>query len=389
MGAARWVGAGAALTVSGVMLASCGMVNALGDDDAGEQTATVGVLVPRDGWAEADGESMRAAVELAVEQTAGDIGGWVVDVVPVDEGENGTDALAELVDSDVIAVIGGLSTATVRAVQPVLDEAAVLFVSPANVEPMHTRGADPRAPLRPYPTYFRTAVGEESPAVALARYAVSSPDADAVAIVDGGDPGEARAFSAAVGDAGGEVVATARVDGDDVEDAIRAAEEKKAEAIFVAGSPSTAAAVAERVRGAGRRIELLGTSAFDGEFVAEAGGSAEAAVTAVPRQLEPTAGARSDDLSARLDAAGAPDPGTFGAAAYDAGTAVGTVLARCLPPASSAAAARKGCVGEMVQVDFAGVTGEVAFDRYGDRVGGVAELRVVRDGEWVQVGVNE
>lgn len=368
--------------------ASCGMVGALGDDDAGAQTATVGVLVPREGWQAADGAGVQAAVEAAIAATTADIPGWTVEVVPVDEGDDGGAAGVEkLIDENGVAVVGGLGTAAVRAVQPIADAADVLFVSPADVDPAHTRGADPADPLRPYSSYYRTAVSDEAPTVTLARYAVNGLDAEAVAMADGGDPAEAQEFAAAVRDAGGEVVAAGAVSGAAALDRlVNEMGKESARAVYVAGSTDVAADVARRVADAGLDVDVLGTSAvFDDAFADEAGAAAQGIVTALPARLEPTAGLRPDGLAAELEADGEPGLGEYGAAAYDAATAVGTVLARCLPPASSALAAREGCTGEMIQVDFAGVTGEVAFDGFGDRAGATPELRVLRDGRWQQL----
>ncbi|TDE00197.1 ABC transporter substrate-binding protein [Jiangella asiatica] len=382
-------GAGwAALTVSATLLASCGMVSALGDDDAGEQSATVAVLVPASGWQEADGAGVLAAVEAAIGATADDIGGWTVEVAAVDEnGAELGDEVGELVDGDLIAVIGGLSTEAVRAVQPVLDDESVLFVSPADVDPVHTRGANPSAPLRPYRSYFRTAVGDESPAAALGRYAVTGLAASAVAVVDGGDAREAAAFADAVGAAGGEVVARGTVA--DVAAVVTAAEEDGARAVFVSGTSNAATETAEEVRRTGLDATLLGAAAFEADD-SDSGddgvpeGVRDGAVTATTAELDPTRGA---SLPSNADTG--TDAGAYGAAAYDAATAVGTVLDRCLPPASSASAARRGCVGEMVQLDFAGVTGEVAFDAFGDRDGGTVAFSVLRDGRWRPVADQE
>lgn len=374
-------GAGwAALTAAAALLSSCGMLGALGDDDAGAQTATVGVLVPETGWQQADGEAVLAAVRAAVEETAGDIGGWTVEVVAVDEGEKGeaaADAVTELVDGDAVAVVGGLNTAAVRAAQPILDGDDVLFVSPADVVPAHTLGADPSAPLRPYRSYFRTAVGAEAPAAALARYAVSGLGAQNVAVVDGGDAAEAQAFAAAVDELGGKVVAS----GADVAAVVAKAKAEGATAVFVAGDREVAVQTDRQVRASGLEATLLGATAFGGDFADDA---ADGAVRAQPAELDATAGVRSGRLAEDL---GVP-LGEFGAAAYDAGTAVGTVLARCLPPASSASSARRGCLGEMRQLDFAGATGEVSFDEYGDRSGGGVRFSVLREEAWEVVGVD-
>lgn len=385
--------AGVATCLAAATLASCGMVEALGDDDAGAQSATVGVLVPREGWQAADGAGVLAAVRLAIAETADDIGGWTVEVVAVDEGDDADDAddavaaVEELVDADVVAVIGGLSTAAVRAVQPVLDQASVPFVSPADVDPTHTRGADPHAPLRPYGSYFRTAVTDEPPAATLARYAVVGLGVEKALVVDGGDAAEAEHFAQALDEAGGASVGSVRAGGvTAIANAVHLAQQEEAEAVFVAGAPSVASVFAEQAQSVELDVQLLGTTSMrDDEFVGRAGDAGDGAVTVVPPSLTPTAGVVPQRLAAGLEAAGEAEPGEFGAAAYDAGAAVGAVLSRCLPPASSASSARRGCAGEMVQVDFAGVTGEVAFDEFGDRLGGVSRVEILRDGEWTPV----
>ncbi|WP_026875691.1 ABC transporter substrate-binding protein [Jiangella gansuensis] len=380
----------AALTASATLLASCGMVSALGDDDAGEQTATVAVLVPESGWQQADGAGVLAAVEAAVAERAGDIGGWTVDVVAVDESDDReelTTAIEELAGGDLVAVIGGLTTGAVRAVQPVLDSAEVVFVSPADTDPVHTRGANPSAPLRPYRSYFRTAVGDEPPAAALGRYAVGALGTKSVAVVDGGDPAEVTAFTKAVEAADGEVVA--RGTAAQIDAVVAAAEEGGAGAVFVAGTPEAATRTARAVRAAGLDAALLGAAAFDPANASDDDTNGSDDNTGVPDGLRDGAiTATAADLQATADAplpsnaSTGTDPGEFGAAAYDAGTVVGIVLDRCLPPASSASSARRGCVGEMAQLDFAGVTGEVAFDDFGDRVDGTVTFSVLRDGRW-------
>jgi branched-chain amino acid transport system substrate-binding protein len=92
------------------------------------------------------------------------------------------------------------------------------------------------------------------------------------------------------------------------------------------------------------------------------------------------------DLVAGLAGQGIDAPGPFAAAAFDAGTAVAQALARCLPAEETAAQARAGCVDEMDEVSFRGVTGEVTFDRYGDRTGAAPAVFEVREGSWHEVG---
>ncbi|NDL55483.1 ABC transporter substrate-binding protein [Phytoactinopolyspora mesophila] len=450
----RTLGAGLALSAAAA-LTSCSLFErVVADDEAGPREATVVVLAP-DGTA--SGKSVLAAVELAIDKSAGDIGGWTIDVDFVDDAghDDGPAELArEMVGDDVIAVIGGLSTDVVRAVQPVLSSGSVLFVSPADTVPEHTRGADPGNPLRPYSNYYRTSAIGEDPMQALARYAVGSLEASRVAVIDAGESDEAAVFAEAVDDAGGDLVRIAGHDdeespdledeaddeggedtntdsgagdgdenageadensddgdeneagdengddgdenGDDGEagdgessrtpDAaamVASARAENAEAVFVAGSADLAAAVADELARTGGDIELLGGSVMlSDDFLAEAGSAAEGAWTATHGELGTEANAVAEQAESDLSGAGldVTDPNVAGA--YDAGMAVGTVLTACLPPASSATAARRGCIGELAEVAVAGATAEVAFDEYGDRAGSIPVFMVVRGGQW-------
>ena len=384
-----------AMAVALLGLTGCSMVgDALGgEQDTGPRGAKIVVLVPADGNQVAAGQGVRAAVELAVSEAALAIPGWSVEVVAVDEPRDDAEAARvaeELADDDeVVAVVGGLAAAALRAVQPAFDRASIVFVSPADVAPEHTRGADPAAPLRPYDTYFRTAVPGGDPVAAAAEYAVRGLNAARVAVIDGGAGDEAVRFGTEVARIGGEVVASA-VAGPDragTDAAIAGAVERGAGAVYVAGDAALAAEAAKKLAGTGLDARLLGGADLRSEdFLAAAGTAADGAVAVVAGTVEPSAGSGVDDLTARLAAQSGPPPGPYGAAAYDAGMALAQVLSRCLPPEDTAARARAGCVGEMEQVSFPGLTGQVDFDRFGERTGGHPVAFEVRDGGWVEIG---
>lgn len=464
--------------------ASCSALDgATGETETHE--AVVAVFAPE---GTASGEGVRAAVEVALDDALDEPSGWNVSVQlvndTVDENDpDGDESVAEiaeqLVRQDVVAVIGGLSSETIRAAQPVFDDASLMFISPADTVAAHTRGADESSPLRPYDTYFRMAVPGEKPLHALARHAVGALDLSSIAVVDTGDEGDGDVFAAAVREAGGDVV---RVDQDRVEqnaaeaqaedqredehqdedqdedDAGGSAEEnggddgadsdaggesggadgadeagedaasneggesgeggsddaagappgletlgaddvgpmlehavaEDVDAVFVAGRSGLSAQVVDAAAHLDAELEVFGGEVLRSEnFLAEAGSSAEGARTAVSAQLPPTARAEPDAYRDRMAEADAGAGGPFGAAAYDAATAVGRVLNGCLPPASSARDAREGCTGELAQLRFTGVTGEVAFDSFGDREGAWPTVMVLDGGEWRRARVEE
>ncbi|MFW5898849.1 MAG: ABC transporter substrate-binding protein [Jiangellaceae bacterium] len=331
------------------------------------------VLVPDGGRLEAAADGVVAAVRQALADVS--IRGWTVEVERVPDGSSaeGSDggpdgAIAEvarrLADGpEVIAVVGGLSSPVVRAAQPVLDEAGIPFVSPADGEPEHTRGADPAIPRRPYESYFRAAVPESDPQETAAEYAVVGLGADRVAVMTDGTPGTAVAFERRVRRLGAEVVADANGS-------------EEAPVRYVTDGPHVAAEVAA---GEPDAVVIGGPALLTDEYLAAAGPAAAGTVAVAPASLEPSAGRAVPGLD---------EPGEFGAAAYDAGTALAGMLERCLPSvrSGSASEARVGCLAELARAGFDGATGEFSFDRYGDRPGAFPQVFVVEDSAWTEVG---
>jgi branched-chain amino acid transport system substrate-binding protein len=380
-----------ATAAAAALLVGCSSVGELlgRDQDRGPRVVKIVVMTPAEGAAATAGAGVLAAVQLAVEDRALAIPDWTVEVTSVVEPGDRAAAAALADDPEVVAVVGGLTGEAVRTVQPVLAKASILFVSPADVAPEHTRGTDPAAPLRPYQSYFRTAVATGDAVATAADYAVAGLNAHRVVIIDGADGAEASRFAAEVRRLGSEVVLTASAgpDGAEIPAALAPVDAAKAEVIYVAGDAALAAKVAKALAGTGLDATLVGGAPLRSEdFVTAAGTAADGAVAVVDPLRTGGPGGASDDVVARLAERGVGEPGPYAEAAYDAGTAIADVLIRCLPPAGTAAGARPGCVAEMAQVSFAGITGDVAFDAFGDRAGTRPQVFQMRDEEWIELG---
>jgi branched-chain amino acid transport system substrate-binding protein len=367
--------------VAAVVVSGCGAAGNLfttSDETDDIRLAKVIVLAPTSGPPAAAARGVAAAVELALADLSAD--GWEAVVEHIDDGVRGGDptATAEKVaaDPDVIAVVGGLSGAAVRAAQPHLDRALIPFISPADDDAAHTRGADPLAPQRPYELYFRTAVPGGDPQRVAAEYAVFGLDAATVQVVTEDGPSAAAGFVNRARRLGADVAVSPP---GDVDSAVADAKQAAASAVFVAGGGEFAARVAQEATAAGLEALLIGAAGQWGdEFLAGAGAVAAGSVAVVPATLEPSGGLPVPELA---------DAGEFGAAAYDAGTALAAVLARCLPAArDDAEAARQGCGSELGGISFHGLTGLVSFDEFGERPGALPQVFVVTDGEWRETG---
>ena len=378
----------AVIIAAGCALAGCSPLgDALArDEEAGPRTAKIVVMAPPE---VASAAGVLAAVQLAVQDSELTIPGWTVDVAAVDDTDAHTAAVALTHDPEVVAVVGGLTGPAVRASQPLLADASILFVSPADAAPEHTRGADPAAPLRPYPSYFRTAVAGVDAIATAADYVVSGLDAQKVAIIDGGGSDEAVRFAAEIRRLGSDVVAPPPLgaDRERIAQAVETATAAKAEVIYAAGDAALAAQVAKTLAGTGVEATLVGGAALRSEdFITAAGTAADGAVAVVDPLREGGPAIAAGDLAARLAERGVDDPGPYSAAAYDAGTAIAETLGGCLSDKDSVVDARAECVGQMMQVSFVGVSGEVAFDAFGDRAGIRPQVFQVRDGAWIELG---
>jgi branched-chain amino acid transport system substrate-binding protein len=380
----------AATVVTACALAGCSSVGGLvaQDEEQGAPSAKIAVLVPRDGTG--PGAEVLAAVQLAVDDRRPVAPGWAVTVIAIDASDTGAAARKLAEDDEVVAVVGGPSSADVRAAQPVLDNASILFVSPVDIASEHTRGADPAKPLRPYASYFRTRVAGVDAVQTAADYAVAGLGAQKVAVVDGGGNGETAQFAAEVRRRGAEVVASAPAgtDGSGIARVIAASVSEQADVIYTTGDTAIAAQVAKSLAGTGLNAHLVGSSALHSEeFLTGAGTAAEGSVAVVAPKQRTSISQAPGELAARLADRGV-DAGPLAATAYDAGAALALALGRCLPPHDAVIAAREGCVTEMARVSFAGITGEVAFDAFGDRAGGRSQVYEVREGAWVEIGAS-
>jgi ABC-type branched-subunit amino acid transport system substrate-binding protein len=340
--------------------------------DEEPRVAKVVALFPDSRQHAAASAGAREAIDLAMADL--EIGGWDIVVEHVDEADDVASIVSEIAsDRDVIAVVGGMTTSSVRGAQARLDRATIPFISPADVELAHTRGGDLLAPQRPYESYFRTAVPDADPLDLAAEYAVSGLNAEQVVIISDDRPDQASAVARQVRQLGASAVIGAP---DGIADLVdEAVGSEEVTAFYAAGGADLVGEIVDAVTSAGLDAEVIGGAELTGSDL----GAIAVHVAAVePAVLSPTRD---------VPVPGATAPSAHGAAAHDAATAVRRTLERCLPPASGdARSARAGCLSELGVIAFEGITGHVAFDQFGDRPGARPYV-VVSDAQgWLPVG---
>ena len=376
----------AAMLVAGFMVMSaCGSdkdESDAGSDDGGgsaAKTVKIGVIAPLSGDLSALGAGIKNGADLAVKQANEEekIEGWKFVLDAQDDTANpqtaGTVASKLASDSKVIGVVGTLNSSTAEQVQPILDQAGIVMVSPANTNPTLSQGADPAGKKRPYPTYFRVSTTDAVQGPFAADYALEGAGfKKAIIIHDKKTYGQglANAFKTRFEEKGGKVLTVETVD----------PEEKKFDAvlskvkplggdfIYYGGEYPAASLISSQANGIGLTIPLMGGDGiYSGTFieVAQAGGEGDLA-TSVGGPTDQLASAKS--FVDAYEAAGYADPyEAYGAYSYDATNVIIDAAAKVLPDVDAiddeVLADIVAAVGE---TDLEGATGPVSFDEFGD-----------------------
>lgn len=387
--------------MAGLALAGCGVLGG-SEDDASDgsagttRVAKIGVIAPGSGDLSALGLGVKNAVDLAVKEANEDdaVPGWTLQLEFGDD--QGTPDVGKEVatrmaaDGQVVGVVGTLVSAVAQSVQPVLDPAHVVMVSPANTTTSLTRGPDPQAdPTRPHPNYFRTCTTDAVQGAYAARYLYRDAGVEAVATVAQANPygeGLVAAFTEEYESLGGTIATAETISADDAghEGLVSSIGSSDAGAVYFGGDYPQAGRLAEQLRSGGVTVPLMGGDGiYSPEYIELAGrGSGGDLATSVGAPVDSLESAT--PFVEAYEEAGYQTPfGTYGVYAYDAANAIIAALEVSLPEADTAEAAREPTVEAMAEVSFDGATGPVAFDEYGDTTTRLLAVYEVRDGAWV------
>ncbi len=368
-----------------------------GSADGGDKTATIGVIAPLTGDLSALGLGIQHSVELAVKQAneSKAIPGWTLKVDAKDDegkpepGKNAATALAG--DDSVVGVVGTLNSSVAQNVQPVLNSANIVQVSPANTGPSLTRGANfATAPKRAYPNYFRTCTTDDVQGPFAARYLIDKGIKKVATIHDKKTYGQGLvdAFTKEFKAKGGTISAATTINPEDsnFQTAITAVKGSAPQLVYYGGEYPQAGPLSQQMKSAGLNVPLMGGDGiYDDTFIQLAGKTSDG-------DLATSVGAPTDSLpkgQAFLDAykaAGFKEAsGAYGAYAYDATNAIIEALKVSLKDAPDAKSARQATIDAVAAVSFEGVTGTVAFDEFGDSKTRILTVYEVKAGKWAPV----
>jgi branched-chain amino acid transport system substrate-binding protein len=388
---------GVALAAASLVVTACGSRGDEGEGGSGSQgsdkVAKIGVIAPLSGELSALGLGIKNSVDLAIKQANEDnaIPGWTLELAAEDDqaspevGKNAATKLAA--DDEVVAVVGTLNSSVSQSVQPVLNSAGILQISPANTNDTLTKGADFASnPERPFDNYFRVCTTDSIQGPFAARYIFNELKLKKVATVHDKKTygqGLVDAFSGEFTKLGGTIVSSQTINPDDKDfgAVISKIKPSAPQLLYYGGEYPQSGPLSQQMKAAGLNIPLMGGDGmYSGDYIKLAGsggtGDLATSVGAPTEELETAKKFVSDyEAAAYKEAYEA-----YGAYSYDAGQAVVLALKEALGGADDAKSARAAAIEAMGKVSFDGVTGAVAFDEFGDTTTKVLTVYKV-DGE--------
>lgn len=342
--------------------------------------------------------SIRNSVQLAVDQAneRQAVKGWRFEVEALDDssdpatGEAAARRLAE--DPDVIGVVGTYNSGVAAEVSPVLGEAGIAMLSPANTDPALTVSADPANPVRPEEGYFRLVASDRVQGPFLAQSAYDDLGARRVAVVSETKPvskGLADAFVSDFQSRGGTVVFNQVVpDGTTAyQEVATAISAQQPDLVFFGGEYESAAEFSKQASEAGVTVPVMGGDGIkDDAYITEAGEASNddlASTVGAPLASLPPAAS----FAEAYEVAGFEDPASdFGVYAYDAAN---VLIAAAKGPLEGAdqvdEEGRADVMANIQGTDMDGASGPVAFDQFGDTRTQVFSLYRVTDGMWTPI----
>ena len=390
--------AGVTLLAASLAMSACGTraEQAPGGEAGAEKVAKIGVIAPLSGPMSALGAGIKNSVDLAVKQANENktIPGWTLvldaqdDEAKPDVGKNAATKLAG--DDEVIGVVGALNSSVSQSLQPVLNSANIVEISPANTGPSITLGPDPANPKRAYPNYFRTCTHDMVQGPFAGRFLYEQGYKKIATIHDKKTYGQGITTYVTQGftEAGGEVVAAETINPEDTDFSavISRVKAAKPEAVWYGGEYPQAGPLSQQAKAAGLTVPLMGGDGiFDPVYIELAGKTSEgdlASQVGAPPETLDSAQQFIDDYKA----AGFKEPyAAYGAYSYDAANAIINGLKTSLASASDAKSARAATIDAVGKVSFDGANGKVEFDEFGDTTNKVITAYEVKDGKWVPV----
>ena len=368
------------------------------------QVVKIGFVGPLTGPQRDFGLGARNAVQLAVRQANARraIPGWTIELVAKDDlaepvvGRLMAQELAA--DPAVGGVIGPMNSGVAKETIPVLGGPGIVEISPSNTDPTLTLGPYPiDAPRRVWPNYFRVVVSSLGQGRFAADYAYDQLGFRSVATVhDKKAYGQSlvTVFERQWRNRGGRITSSNAINpGDRVLTRLtgRLAAQRP-DFVYYGGEYPEAAPLLRQLKQHSFRGPLIGgDGVYSDEMIKGAGSAGEGSMaSSIGAPAEKLQSAEGFVKAYAKGGFGPQGFSAFGPQAYDSANILVAALARVLPGADGVAPARRSIVQAVGETrSFLGVTGEHAFDQYGDTNNTTMTMYRIHRGTWHDVYIGQ
>ena len=353
------------------------------------QVVKIGHVGPTSGAIAHLGKDNENGAKMAIEElnAAGiKLGGKAVkfELLTEDDGadpKQGTAAAQKLVDAKVNGVIGHLNSGTTIPASQIYNGAGIPQISPSATNPKYTRQG--------YAGAFRVVADDVHLGGTLGKYAVETLKGKNIAVIDDRTAygqGVAEEFEKAVKAAGGNLVGHEFTTdkASDFNSILTTLKGKKPDVIFFGGMDAVAGPMLKQMKQLGINAKFMGGDGIcttELAKLAAEGMSDENVYCAEAGGVEGEQKAGMDKFRADFKAKFNADVQVYAPYVYDAVK----VMAQAMVSADSADPAKY--LPKLKEVNYKGVTGNIAFDEKGDIKNGALTLYTYKGGKREQLAV--
>ena len=287
--------------------------------------------------------------------------------------KQGTIVAQKLVDAAVVGVIGHLNSGTTIPASKIYHDAGIAQISPSATNVTYTNQG--------FKTAFRVIANDAQQGKVLGEFAVNKLGGKSIAIIDDRSAygqGLADEFEKAATAAGATILAREFTDitKTDFTAILTSIKGKSPDLIFYGGMDAQAGPMMKQLKNLGiTSTYLAGDGIQSAEFLKLAADAAEGAYASspgVPLAQMPGGAAFEEKYKGKYNI----DIQIYAPYAYDAAN----ILLAVMQKAGSTDPAKY--LPELANIQYQGVTGNIAFDEKGDIQGGGISLYQVKDGKW-------
>lgn len=286
--------------------------------------------------------------------------------------KEGTLAAQKLVDAGVVAVVGHLNSGTTIPASKIYSDANITQISPSATNPKYTEQG--------FKTAFRVVANDNQQGAVLANYAADEMKAKSIAIIDDRTAygqGLADVVEKVAKEKGLKVVAREftndkATDFNAILTKIRAA---KPDVIMYGGMDATGGPMAKQMKGLGIKAPLLmGDGGCSPEFIKLAGDAANVLTCSMAGEAVEKL-AKGEEFKQKYKAKFGTEVQLYSPYSNDAVYVIADAIKR------AGKADRASITAAMPATNYAGVTGNIAFDDKGDIKNGAISMFKVKDGK--------